>query len=162
MSTRGAYGFKCKNKKKVIFSFSDSYFKHLGIILVDFIKNTDKTRLKNKINKLTPISKKSSLADTKYWEDQEKVLKNIYLGVYTQYYEAGAFLENDLFCAYYYLIDLDDNKFHIYLMGESFLLKSYDLKNIPNTWLEECEAAAKASEKQRSEYLTKAGSKNPV
>lgn len=139
MSTRGAYGFKCNNQKKIIFSFSDSHFKGLGQTVVDFISTCDTKRLKEKIIKLYPIEKESHLRKPEYWTDAGKVLENIYKGVYTQYFNAVKFIEDDLFCQYYYLIDLDSNTLEIYIHGQMFLLKKYNLDNIPDNWIEECE-----------------------
>lgn len=159
MSTRGAYGFKCKNQKKILFSFSDSYFNSLGEILVDFIKTMKISRMRKQVNKLIALDKKSKLSDPKYWDDPKKVLQNIYLGIYTHYFDAHRFIEDELFCEYYYLIDLDTNKFEVYLMGDSCFLKSYDLNNIPDSWQAECKAISDETKKNRQEYILKISQK---
>lgn len=159
MSTRGAYGFKCKNQKKILFSFSDSYFNNLGEILVDFIKTMNISRMKKQVSKLVALDKKSSLSDPKYWDDPKKVLQNIYLGTYTHYFDAHRFIEDELFCEYYYLIDLDNHKFEVYLMGDSCFLKSYDLDNIPVNWQEECQAIADETKQIRQDYILKISQK---
>lgn len=50
------------------------------------------------------------------------------------------FLEDGLFCEYYYLIDFDDNKFFIYSSGKSNLIKKYDLNKLPTKeqFLKDC------------------------
>ena len=140
MSTRGAYGFKSNGDVKIIFSFNDSHFHSLGQSIVDFIKTINCNQLKKQLKTLAPIikDKDSKFNDYEHWQNPALVLKNIYTGVYKVYFDAGKFIDNHLFCQYFYLVDLDAKKFNIYVAGDRFLLRSYDLESIPDNWQQEC------------------------
>lgn len=162
MSTRGAYGFKFNNQEKIIYAFSDAYPTGLGQEVVNFFQKEvkDVIRLKNKVQNLQAIpeefTKDSPLAQTDdLWREPSQVLRGIYRGIITNYFDASNFIEEIIFCEYFYLINLDTAEIECYELGREMLMAKFSLTNIPNNWLKLITQGQKRNRLSKQKYFDK-------
>lgn len=162
MSTRGAYGFIKNKEMKVSYNHYDSYPEGLGEDVVSFIKTTSKESLNEIFNNIELVNQNEVPNEEQmrnieqFLKDEE--LDNRYdpehfgNGKIDWYYllnpcqgnmelfKSGLkymtddkdFLEDNLFCEYAYLIDLDNNSLIIRSNEKEVI---YDLDNIPDNWV---------------------------
>lgn len=163
MGTRGAYGFIKNKEMKVSYNHFDSYLEGLGNNMVDFVKNTSKEQLNKIYDEIILVkenekpNKKQNEEITKFLEKYslENCIKEENFGNKQRdwYYllrncqgepnlfkeglrymtDDKEFLEDNLFCEYAYLIDLDNDKFIIQSNERKVI---YDLDRIPDNWIE--------------------------
>ena len=104
MSTRGAVGIIYNNKEKIGYNHFDSYPSGLGNELLTFLK--DKT-----IDEL-----KTLFSNIKIMKESDKDAWDWYNHTFnTEFLDQHLFLIDSLFCEYAYLINLDTNKFEVYV-----------------------------------------------
>lgn len=163
MSTRGAYGFIKNKSIKATYNHWDSYLEALGSRMVDFIKSTpiselnkifDQIKLVNQQdipkgkdkNNILKFLKKYNLEnsydpnnfgnkkkDWYFYLSETQGLPELYKKGLNFMTDDKEFLEDNLFCEYSYLIDLDSNEFIV--RSEEKEVK-FDLENIPENWME--------------------------
>lgn len=147
MSTRGYYGIKKKNELKGCYNHFDSYPSGLGKWLAESINAIDeKDRLKvlndtfyyielideniapseeqiEKCKKAEVVNLNVGNQNINDWycllrETQGNI--DIYINKVVPYMINGNdFLEDDIFCEWGYIIDLDNNTFNVYSMGKN-------------------------------------------
>ena len=163
MGTRGAYGFIKNKEMKVSYNHFDSYLEGLGNNMVNFVRNTTKEQLNKIYDEIILVkenakpNKKQNEEITKFLEKYslENCIKEENFGNKQRdwYYllrncqgepnlfkeglrymtDDKEFLEDNLFCEYAYLIDLDNNKF---IIQSNERKVNYDLDRIPDNWIE--------------------------
>lgn len=163
MGTRGAYGFIKNKEMKVSYNHFDSYLEGLGNNMVDFVKNTSKEQLNEIYDEIILVkenekpNKKQNEEITKFLEkyslencineenfgnrqrDWYYLLRNcqgepnLFKEGLKYMTDDKEFLEDNLFCEYAYLIDLDNDKFIIQSNERKVI---YDLDRIPDNWIE--------------------------
>lgn len=162
MSTRGAYGFIKNKEMKVSYNHYDSYPEGLGEDVVSFIKTTSKESLNEIFNNIELVNQndvpnEEQMRNIKQFLKDEE-LDNRYDPVHfgngkidwyyllnpcqgnMELFKSGLkymtddkdFLEDNLFCEYAYLIDLDNNSLIIRSNEKEVI---YDLDNIPDNWV---------------------------
>lgn len=104
MSTRGAVGLIFNNEEKIGYNHFDSYPAGLGNELLMFLKCKTVNELKSIFSNIT-IMKNS---DNDVWNWQKHTFN-------TEFLDQHNFLNDSLFCEYAYLINLDTNKFEVYV-----------------------------------------------
>lgn len=163
MSTRGAYGFIKNKNIKATYNHWDSYLEGLGAEMVDFIKSTpiselheiydhiqlvNQSDIPNRKDKkaILKFLKKHNLENTYKPENFGNGKKDWYYLLketqgHPEFYKQGLnymtddkeFIEDNLFCEYAYLIDLDNND--LIIRSDEKEVR-FDLENIPDNWME--------------------------
>lgn len=163
MGTRGAYGFIKHKDMKVSYNHFDSYLEGLGTQMVDFIKSTSKEDLNKIYDNIILVNQtdipteeqNQEITDflTNHGLENKYKVENFGNGKRDWYYllrncqgepqlfkdglrymtDDKEFIEDNLFCEYSYLIDLDNDKFIIQSDERKVV---YDLDNIPDNWIE--------------------------
>lgn len=151
MSTRGAYGFKVNKEYKILYNHFDSYPSALGRDIVDFVSRVKEhlPELKAKAEKMKAIKKEvkdhkniQEILKQSLWEDPVSVLDSVLLGMVSFYPCAEKFLEDNLFCEYAYILNLDDNNLEIFARGD-LLIHKFPLKEVPKDWEKKVENSLK-------------------
>jgi len=166
MSTRGVYGFKINNKYKLFISLNDSYPEGLGDKFVDFISKTEKERLiksvsdlkeyniqdvKNIKNKTNFLNKIQNL---EFWSSVSEVLSLLEKGLLSYFNNALHFMNNHIACDYAYILNLDENKFEVFIYG-NFKVLECDLDNIPRNWKDLVSCEREKNQLKIEEYMKK-------
>lgn len=163
MSTRGAYGFIKNKNIKATYNHFDSYLGGLGAEMVDFIRSTPISELnkifeqiklvnqrdipngkdKNNIlkflkkynleNSYNPKNFGNGKKDWYYYLKETQGHPELYKKGLNFMTDDKEFLEDNLFCEYSYLIDLDNNE--LIVRSDEKEVK-FDLANIPENWME--------------------------
>ncbi len=135
MGTRGAFGFRCNQKDKIVYNHMSSYPKALGVAMVDwlFFNLRDKQEIKNKIRNLTDISGLEptqeqieklrpftnlgvSNGSTKDWycllrNTQGDMVATLEAGFYEDYAD---FMNDSLFNEWAYIANFDEEILEVY------------------------------------------------
>ncbi|WP_275372508.1 hypothetical protein [Clostridium tertium] len=131
MGTRGAYGFRKNGELKVTYNHYDSYYEHLGQHIIEFINNVNSIEKLNEIYDSIELVDESSEPTAQQVEECKKYANlSVSEGTYKDWYcllrnaqgdlevyldglkymtNANFFIEDTVFCEYYYIIDLDRN-----------------------------------------------------
>ncbi|MEG1299594.1 MAG: hypothetical protein RSC93_02730 [Erysipelotrichaceae bacterium] len=149
MGTRGAYGFKYKDVKKVTYSHYDSYPSRLGVNVLNFIKENSINQLKAIFDSIVLISDTESkptdkqIEECRMWAD-DNIFQKKNKGCIDWYWllctaqgslscyaqglkymtDDSKFLADSLFCEWAYIINLDTEILDIYKNG-------YTVRKIP-------------------------------
>lgn len=157
MSTRGYYGILKKGKLKGTYNHFDSYPSGLGVKIVEQLNNIEGDKIKklseayNYIKMVKADSKPSAkakklclelgaydkLVSNQSIDDWYCLLRNTqgnilcYVDKVLPYMiNNNDFLEDELFCEWAYILDLDEKKFKVYINGIKDLVQEQDLLNI--------------------------------
>ena len=134
MGTRGAYGFKRGNKLKLTYNHYDSYFNYLGDNLIKELHDVGSLEKLNDTYDYIKLVKQDSKPTKKQIKECEKycdlrvsegteedwycLLRNTQGSIkqwvnkeFPYMINSNNFIEDDIFCEYYYIIDLNTNEF---------------------------------------------------
>ena len=132
MSTRGTFGFRINGQTYAFYSGSDSYPDALGEFMIKYIKKTGLKSNKTILNKV----KSKLLANMDFSANQSEEIENLngaelyeLLKRKVKVENAVDFMDNELFCEYSYIIDLDSGNLKIYQSGDE-LVDTIPLDNI--------------------------------
>ena len=106
MSTRGAVGliFNNNNEEKIGYNHFDSYPEGLGNEILTFLKGKTIDELKSIFSNITLVKN----SDNDVWNWQKHTFN-------TEFLDESRFLIDSLFCEFAYIINLDTNKFEVYV-----------------------------------------------
>lgn len=162
MSTRGYMGLKKKGELKGQYNHFDSYFSGLGKNIIETLNSIPKKDRINKLNETYDNIILVNVNDEPTLEMIEYALKNnlydgnvsyqttkdmyclfrncqgrldMYLNGLKYMINGNDFLEDDLFCEYGYVINLDTNTLDVYKHGKHLVLQA-DLLNLDYTKME--------------------------
>jgi hypothetical protein len=99
MSTRGAYGFKMGGKQWIAYNHWDSYYSGLG----QDVANWATKHSPEEVARVLPLIE----FDENYEEKQDILFPFI---VTKKMYDDSSFIDDTLFCEYYYILDIDQRK----------------------------------------------------
>jgi len=167
MSTRGLLGFVHNKEIRASFNHFDSYLEGLGQSIASLCNIiVDWKTFTHRYEKIHWISETE--APMKYLSGKEimyEILKDNPLTLVDE----KDFAEDDLFCEYAYLINLDDKQLEIYASNYQTnfdqsqaklplnLLTIYPFDHIPHNWLESLNAEKKPIDADWKERLRKRG-----
>ena len=104
MSTRGAVGLIFNNEEKIGYNHFDSYPEGLGNEILTFLKGKTIDELKSIFSNITLVKN----SDNDVWNWQKHTFN-------TEFLDEHRFLLDSLFCEFAYIINLDTNKFEVYV-----------------------------------------------
>ena len=119
MSTRGAVGIIYNNKEKIGYNHFDSYPAGLGNELLTFLKDKTIDELKTLFSNITIMKKvfwKTLFSNITIMKNSDNDVWNWQKHTFnTEFLDQHNFLNDSLFCEFAYLINLDTNKFEVYV-----------------------------------------------
>lgn len=167
MSTRGLLGFIHNKEIRASYNHFDSYLEGLGQSIVSLCNIiVDWETFTHRFEKIQWISERTkSMKNLSGKEIMYEILKDNPLTLVDE----KDFAEDDLFCEYAYLINLDDKQLEIYASNYQTnfdqsqaklplnLLAIYPLDQIPQNWIESLHAEKKPIDVDWKERLRKSG-----
>ncbi len=138
MSTRGLMGFKKREIPKAQYNHYDSYISGLGKSIIETINNIPKEERLQKLNDTYDniVLEKENEENYKDLHEYQGNLQ-AYLDGFNIMIDNYSFINDNLFCEYAYIINLDKNTLDITFGWKNRQTKSYDLLDLDYEKIEE-------------------------